>query len=107
MRAGWKSSSASIFSPTPMQLDRPAGDGAHGERRAAAPVAVDAGEHDAGDADALVEGARHVHGVLAGQGVGDEQDLVRVGVPRFISGISIISGSSTWVRPAVSSITTS
>ena len=33
------------------QLDRLAGDGAHGQRRAAAPVAVDAGQHDAGDAD--------------------------------------------------------
>ena len=37
------------------QLDRLAGDGAHGKRRAAAAVAVDAGQHDAGDADALVE----------------------------------------------------
>ena len=40
------------------QLDRLAGDGAHRERRAAAAVAVDAGQHDAGDAEALVEGAR-------------------------------------------------
>ena len=89
------------------QLDRPAGDGAHGERRAAAPVAVDARQHDAGDADALVEGARDVDRVLAGQRVGDEQDLVRQRSPRSISAISSISGSSTWVRPAVSSITTS
>ena len=37
------------------QLDRLAGDGAHRERGAAAAVAVDAGEHDAGEADALVE----------------------------------------------------
>ena len=63
------------------QLDRLAGDGAHRERRAAAAVAVDAGEHDAGDADPLVEGLGEVDRVLAGQGVGDEQDLVRVGVP--------------------------
>ena len=63
------------------QLDRLAGDGAHGKRGAAAPVAVDAGQHDAGDADALVEGARDVDGVLAGQRVGDEQDLVRVASP--------------------------
>jgi hypothetical protein len=40
------------------QLDRLAGDRAHRQRRAAAAVAVDAGQHDAGDADALVEGAR-------------------------------------------------
>ena len=37
------------------QLDRLAGDRAHRERGAAAAVAVDAGEHDAGEADALVE----------------------------------------------------
>ena len=59
------------------QLDRLAGDGAHGERRAAAPVAVDAGQDDAGDADALVEALGEIDGVLAGQRVGDEQDLVR------------------------------
>ena len=34
------------------QLDRLAGDGAHRERSAAAAVAVGAGQHDAGDADA-------------------------------------------------------
>ncbi len=77
MRAGWKSSSASIFSPAPMQLDRLAGDGAHRERRAAAAIAVDAGQDDAGDADALVEALGEIDGVLAGQAVGDEQDLVR------------------------------
>jgi hypothetical protein len=37
------------------QLDRLAGDGAHRQRRAAAAVAVDAGQHDAGDVDAAVE----------------------------------------------------
>ena len=61
------------------QLDRLAGDGTHGERRAAAAVAVHAGEHEAGDADALVEALGEVHGVLAGQRIGDQQDLVRVG----------------------------
>ena len=61
------------------QLDRLAGDGAHRERGAAAAVAVDAGEHDAGEADALVERAREVDRVLAGERIGDQQDLVRVG----------------------------
>ena len=37
------------------QLDRLAGDGAHGQRGAAAAIAVDAGQHDAGDADLLIE----------------------------------------------------
>ena len=62
------------------ELDRLAGDGAHRERRAAAAVAVHAGQHDAGDADALVEVAGEIDGVLAGQRVGDEQDFVRAGV---------------------------
>ncbi len=59
------------------QLDRLAGDGAHRERRAAAPVAIDAGQHDAGDADAIVEILGEIDGVLAGEAVGDEQDLMR------------------------------
>ena len=33
------------------QLDRLAGDGAHRKRRAAAAIAVDAGEHDAGEVE--------------------------------------------------------
>jgi hypothetical protein len=37
------------------QLDGPAGDFAHGERRAAAAVTVDAGQRNARDADAVVE----------------------------------------------------
>ena len=59
------------------QLDRLAGDRAHRQRRAAAAVAVDAGEHDAGEADALVERAREIDRVLAGQAVGDQQHFVR------------------------------
>ena len=61
------------------QLDRLAGDGAHRQRRAATAVAVDAGQHDACDADALVEIAREIDGVLAGQGVGHQQDFMRAG----------------------------
>src|SRR5206468_11125370 len=55
------------------ELDRLAGDSAHRQRRAAAAVAVDAREHNAGEADALVEGAGKIYGVLAGQRVGDQQ----------------------------------
>ena len=61
------------------QLDRLAGDRAHGQRRAAAAVAVDAGQHDAGQADALIERAGEIDGVLAGQRVGDEKNFVRIG----------------------------
>ena len=59
------------------ELDRLAGDGAHRQRRAAAAVAIDAGQHDAGDADAVVEALGEIDGVLAGEAVGDEQDFVR------------------------------
>ena len=59
------------------QLDRLAGDRAHRERRAAAPVAVHAGQHDAGEADPLVEVLGEIDRVLAGQRVGDQEDLVR------------------------------
>ena len=61
------------------ELDRLAGDGAHGERRAAAAIAVDAGQHDAGDADLLVEGAGEIDRVLAGQRVGDQQGFLGLG----------------------------
>ena len=61
------------------QLDRLVGDRAHRQRGAAAAVAVDAGEHDAGEADAFVEGARQIDRVLAGQAVGDQQHFVRIG----------------------------
>ena len=61
------------------ELDRLAGDGAHRERGAAAGIAVHAGQHDAGDAEAAVEGARGVDRVLAGERIGDEEHLVRVG----------------------------
>ena len=58
------------------ELDRHAGDRPHRQRRAAAPVAVDACQDDAGEADALVEGACEVDRVLAGEGVRDQQDLI-------------------------------
>ncbi len=61
------------------QLDRLAGDGAHRERGAATAVAVDAGQHDAGDADAVVEIFRQIDRVLAGERIGDEQDFVGFG----------------------------
>jgi hypothetical protein len=61
------------------QLDRLAGDRAHRQRGTAAAIAVHAGQHEAGDADALVEIARQVDRVLTGQRIGHQQDFVRVG----------------------------
>ena len=60
------------------QLDRLAGDVTHRQRGTAAAVAVGTGQHDAGDADAVVEILGEVDRVLPCQGVGDEQDLVGV-----------------------------
>ena len=79
MRLGWKSSSASSFSPVPMNLiglpvtaridsaapPRPS----PSTRVSTMPVMIDAG----------IEGAREIDRVLAGQRVGDEQDFVRIG----------------------------
>ena len=60
------------------ELDRPPGDMAHGERCAAARIAVDPGQHDAGDADLLVEGPGGVDSVLAGHRIGDQQRFDRL-----------------------------
>ena len=59
------------------ELDRAVDDRLDRERRAAAGVAVELRQHDAGDAEAVVELLRRLHGVLAGHGVGDEEDLAR------------------------------
>ncbi len=61
------------------QLDRLAGDRAHRQRRAAAAVAVHTSEHDAGEADALVEGSREVDRVLASERIRDQQHFMRIG----------------------------
>ena len=78
-RRASNTSSASIRSPVAEELDRQAGDRAHGERRAAAGVAVGAGEDQAGQRQALVERLGGAHRVLAGQAVGDQQGLGRRG----------------------------
>ncbi len=56
--------------------DRPAGDVADRQGGAAAGVAVELGQHDAVEADALHERLRRRDGVLADHGVDHEQDLV-------------------------------
>ena len=68
-----KASQAVVFSEDAEELDRQAGDRAHGKRRAAAAVAVGPGQHQAGQRQALVESLGGAHRVLAGQRVGDQQ----------------------------------
>ena len=58
--------------------DRAPGDGGHRERGTTARVAVELGEHDAGEVDALLEGLGRGDGVLADHRVDDEQHLVGV-----------------------------
>ena len=57
------------------ELDGCAGDLADGEGGTAAGVAVHFGEDGAGDGEEVVEGLGGVDGVLAGHGVGDEEDF--------------------------------
>ena len=57
------------------ELDGGSGDVADGEGGAAAGVAVHLGEDGSGDGEAVVEGLGGVDGVLAGHGVGDEEDF--------------------------------
>ena len=52
---------------------------AHGDGRAAASVAVDLGEDQAGQADLLVEAFGDADGFLAGHRVGHEQHFDRLG----------------------------
>ena len=63
------------------ELDRLAGDRAHRQRRAAAGIAVHAGQDHAGQVDLAGEALGDVDRVLAGQAVDDEQDLGRVRRP--------------------------
>ena len=57
------------------ELDGLADDSLDGQGRAAAGVAVHLGEDDAVEVQAVVEGLRRLHGVLAGHRVHDEQRL--------------------------------
>ena len=70
------------------ELDGLAGHGLDGERRAASGVAVELGEHDAGDVEVFVEGLGGADGVLAGHGVDDEQDLV--GLDGLFDGLELV-----------------
>ena len=88
------------------EQDRHAGDLAHRQRGAAAGVAVELGQDDAGEADALAERIGGGDGVLADHRVEDEQGFVGLTASR-IAAACAISSSSMPSRPAVSTITTS
>ncbi len=76
---GSKVSSASIFSPVPISL---IGLPVTARIDSAAPPRPSPSTrvmHDAGEADALVERAREIDRVLAGQRIGDQQHFMRLG----------------------------
>ena len=106
MRSGIKRFERVVFFAHAHEFHRRAGHFADRKRRAAARVAVELGQHHAGESQPLVEFARRAHRVLPDHGVGDEQDLrgrsSRLSVPS-----SSISVSSMCRRPAVSTRITS
>ena len=60
------------------EQDRLAGHGRHGQRGTAAGVAIELGQHHAGEIHTLVKGLGGLDGVLADHRVDDEQDLIRL-----------------------------
>ena len=77
-RSASKTSRPSIFSDDAGELDRRAGDLAHRQRRAAARVAVELGQHHAGQRQRVLEGLGGVDRVLALHRIDDEQRLDRL-----------------------------
>ncbi len=67
--------------------DRFAGHGRHGQCGTAAGIAVELGQDDAGEVDALVKCQRRVHGVLADHGIDYEQDFVGNDRPADLAGL--------------------
>ena len=57
------------------QLDGRAGDRAHGKGGTAAGIAINPGQHDTGQAQAIAEVGGNIHRVLAGHGIDDQQGL--------------------------------
>ena len=70
------------------KFDGLAGHGLDGKRRAASCVAVELGEHDAGDIEVFVEGLCCADGVLTGHRVDHEQNFVRV--DRGLDGLELV-----------------
>ena len=61
------------------ELDRLAGNRAHGKRCTAPAIAVDTGQHNAGNPHALVKSFRGIHRILSGQSVRNQQHFMRLG----------------------------
>ena len=66
------------FLANPHKLNGLARDRTHRERGAAAAIAIDAGQHNASEANLFVKGLCGLHGVLAGHRIGHKERLNRV-----------------------------
>ena len=77
-RSGWKTSRASVFSPVPRNLTGTPVTAEMRQRGAAAGVAVDLGQDEAGDGHGGDERLGDADGLLAGHGIDDEQRLDRL-----------------------------
>ena len=76
IRSGWNGSRASSFSPVPRNLIGLPGHRPDREHRPAAGIAFDLGQDHAGEPDFAVELLGHVHRILPGHRIGDQEDLV-------------------------------
>ena len=63
----------------PHQLDRFSRHGPHGKGCTAATIAINAGEHNAGDADFFVKGAGEINSVLSGECVNNQEGFFGLG----------------------------
>ena len=87
--------------------DRPAGDRRHGQRRTAAGVAVELGEHDAGEVDAVLERLAP-SSTASWPIIASMTNSTSSGSTALrMSAACFISSASTPRRPAVSTMTTS
>ena len=98
IRSGWNGSRSSSRSPLPDERDRHADDGHDRQRRAAARVAVELRQHDAGHADAAVELAGALDRVLPGHRVGDVEQVGRL--DRVLDRLQLVHQLVVDVQPA-------
>ena len=70
-----------VFFADAEELDGLPGDLANRQSGAAAGIAVHLGEHDAGERELVVELLGGVDGILAGHGIGDEENFLRIQQP--------------------------
>ena len=107
IRSGWKTSKSSTFSPVEANMIGRPVTVAHRQRRATAGVAVELGQDDTGEVDALLERLGRLDRGLADHRVDDEQHLVGLDRVADVGGLLHEVLRRRASRPAVSTMTTS